>query len=158
MTAGATSRSDRTFDEPVDVIFWASRNYLRAVSRADEVPQELIDTFEEAKLRYFYHALVRVLKRLLATTSEPLAVHEVDCPCVAYHEQVLICGLRALQRQCYVEYSAAMSAILPPSAVRQAHSDMAVLASALSDFERFWPTKPESASTNYADRISLHLH
>jgi len=158
MTAGATSRSDRTFGEPVDVILWASRNYLRAVSRADEIPQELIDAFEKAKLRYFNYALVRVLKRLLATTIEPLALHEIDCPCTAYHEQVLICGLRALQRQRYVDYSAAMSAILPPSAVRLAHTDMAVLASALADFERFWPNEPESATNKYADRISLHIH
>ena len=40
-----------------------------------------------------------------------------------------------------------MAAILPPTAVRLAYTDMTIIASALSDIERFWPaaTPTESA-------------
>lgn len=127
------------FEEPVDVIVWASRVYLTYASRGQEIPDVLEDTFEEARLRYMYDALVRVLNQLLTAATTNLTVHEAHCPCTAFHEQALITALRSLQIGSARGYIAAMSSILPLTVVRLAQSDMAIIASALGDIERFWP-------------------
>lgn len=127
------------FEEPVDVILWASRVYLLSLIREQPVPDILPETFDEAGLRYMYDALVRTLDRLYAGTTVTLTVHDPDCPCASFYEQAIVTGLRALQGQNVPAYVAALSAVLPPAAVRLVQMDMAIVASALADIERFWP-------------------
>ena len=138
---------DVEFERPTDVILWASRTYLLAVSREESIPEVLPATFEEAQLSYLYGALVRVLKCLVASTTVTLTVHEAGCPCTTFYEQALITALRSLQNGKPDEYRIAMTAILPPTAVRLAHTDMSIIASALSDIERFWPAAAPTEST-----------
>lgn len=147
MQSQALECRDVEFEQPIDVILWASRTYLLAVSRATSIPEVLPTTFEQAQLSYLYSALVRVLKHLIASTTVTLTVHEADCPCTTFYEQALITALRSLQNGKADEYRIAMAAILPPTAVRLAYTDMTIIASALSDIERFWPaaTPTESA-------------
>lgn len=138
---------DVEFEQPLDVILWASRTYLLAVSREKSIPEVLPATFGEAHLSYLYDALVRVLKRLVASTTVTLTIHEATCPCKTFYEQALITALRSLQKGSPNGYRVAMAAILPPTAVRLAHTDMSIIASALSDIERFWPTAAPAEST-----------
>ena len=147
MQSQALECRDVEFEQPIDVILWASRTYLLAVSREKPIPEMLPATFEEAQLSYLYNALVRVLKRLVASTTVTLTVHEADCPCTTFYEQALITAIRGLQNGNPDEYRIAMTAILPPSAVRLAHTDMSIIASALSDIERFWPAAAPVEST-----------
>ncbi len=138
---------DVEFEQPVDVILWASRTYLLAVSRKKSIPAVLSTTFDEARLSYLYKALIRVLERLVVSTTVTLTVHEAKCPCKTFYEQALITALRGLQKGKPNEYRVAMAAILPPTAVRLAYNDMSIIASALSDIERFWPTATPAEST-----------
>ena len=147
MQSQALECRDVEFEQPIDVILWASRTYLLAVSRETSIPEALPTTFEEAQLSYLYSALVRVLKRLVASTTVTLTVHEAECPCTTFYEQALITALRSLQNGKADEYRIAMAAVLPPTAVRLAHTDMTIIASALSDIERFWPAATPTEST-----------
>ena len=130
------------FERPIDVILWASRTYLLCVSRKQPVPAVLPATFDEAQLGYLYDALVRVLKRLASSTIVTLNVHEPNCPCTSFHEQALITALRSLQNGSPRGYCVALTAVLPLIVVREVFSDMSIVASALSDIERFWPVTP----------------
>ena len=128
------------FERPIDVILWASRTYLQCTAREQPVPAVLPRTFDEAQLGYLYAALVRMLKRLVASTTVALTVHAPNCPSTSFHEQALITALRSLQHGSAQGYRVALAAVLPPTAVRLSLTDMSIIASALSDIERFWPT------------------
>ena len=135
------------FEKPTDVLIWASRTYLQCVSRNRPVPPVLEETFRDAGLRYMYQSLERVLSTLCVSASGNLIVHEPGCGCIAFHEQALIVGLRALQSGSYACYAAAMSSVLSPSAVRVIRPDMELIASALSDIERFWPDDSKASGS-----------
>lgn len=127
------------FERPIDVIVWASRVYLLSISREHPVPDYLPATFAEAKLGYLYEAMGRLLNRLMASTTVALNVHNTNCPCTPFYEQAFITAIRSLQSQNAWGYKVTMAAVLPAAAVRLAYNDMSIIASALTDIERFWP-------------------
>lgn len=139
MSNNTVEYAEPEFKRPIDVIVWASRVYLLSISRGCPVPDYLLATFVEAKLRYFYEALVRLLNRLMASTTVELNIHNVDCPCKPFYEQAIITALRSLQSHNDWGYKVTMAAMLPASSVHLAYNDMSIIASALSDIERFWP-------------------
>lgn len=162
MNSHEDSIREPEFERPIDVILWASRVYLLAVIREQPIPKILPETFDEARLRYMYDALVRTLNRLFAGTTMTLTVHDPGCPCTSFYEQAFVTGLRALQVKSVPGYVAAMSAVLPPAVVRLIQMDMAIIASALTDIELFWPmvgtTDPDHTGAPRADlsRPSIH--
>lgn len=127
------------FEHPIDVILWASRIYLAHTMRREPVPAIVEETFSDAGLSYLYEALKRVHNRLIVAATSGLYLHDPVCPQRSFHEQAFISALRKLGDGCTAGYTIAMSAILPPSAIRLAHTDMTIIASALADIERFWP-------------------
>lgn len=139
------------FDSPTDIIVWATRVYLHPKSRHEPVPNGLEETFRAANRQYLLEALIRVLDRLVASTLEDLTVHAPHCHVRAFHEQVLITALRYLQKNDTQGYYLTMSALLPPSAVRLAQTDMTIISSGLSDIERTWP---HCASTAFTSEVA----
>lgn len=140
------------FEEPVELVLWASRIHLACTTRRQPVPEIVEETFDDAGFAYLYEALKRVNTRLLVSSTTRMQMHRAECPCRSFHEQALITALRNLQKGSTAGYEASMSAILPPSAVRLALTDMTIIASALGDIERFWPAKRPAceAGSGYA--------
>ena len=139
------------FEYPIDIVVWASRIYLAHVCNRLLPPAVVEDTFREARLLYMYDALVRVHDRLLIAATVDIIIHESTCPCSAQHEQALVMALRFLQQGSRQGYTAAMSSVLPDAAVRACTQDMRLIASGLSDIERYWP-KTEGSQDHHAPR------
>lgn len=131
---------DPNFKSPVDVVLWASRLYLAHKVNDHEPPTILEQTLAKLHQLPMYTALQRVLDRLLVSANGKLVLHRGSCPQAAPHEQAMITGLRCLQKQYELGYNAAMAFVVPPTVIRLMLPDMEIVASALSDMERFWPS------------------
>ena len=94
--------------------------------------EDLLDgRCDGATRRALVSSLERVCNTLAAAATSDLRVHALDCPNVAQHEQALVMAVRALQSGNEFGYTAAMSAIVHPSAVRVLRRDMQQIALAL---------------------------
>ena len=107
----------------------ASRMFLS--DRSGLVHDLLYGRCDSETKQVLYSSLERVCAYLAAAATVEIPVHAIDCPSVAQHEQALIMAVRALQAGNEFGYSAAMSAIARPSAVRVLRSDMLKIALAL---------------------------
>jgi hypothetical protein len=113
-------------------LLWASRHYLRCAMHGTPAPEFVIEAFENADVEWLYYALDRVLVCLLAGQACEIVVHDARCPTVALHEQALLTGLRRLEQQDEAGFTAALSAVMLPSAIRVAEPPMKLLAAGLS--------------------------
>lgn len=130
--ATAEPRSNRyELDAPEQFVVWASRHYLWSALRGTEAPDFVYDAFENAGIDFLYYSLDRVLVCLLAAPTRPVTVHDVRCHCLAEHEGALLDALARLQRNDDAGFSAAMSAIMLPSAVKVAEPAMKLLAAGM---------------------------
>ena len=155
-TTTDVSLHEAVFEEPADILIWASRAYLLAATNDVPVPREIPDTFEEGQLGYIYAALVRMMNRLATSTTVPLSVHGPSCPCRSLHEQAFVTALRCLQKRSTAGYCVALTSILPPTIVRLAFNDMSIIASGLSDIERFWPMATATVGRDKALSTARH--
>lgn len=126
---------------PEQFVVWASRHYLWSALRGTAAPDFVFDTFERAGIDFLYYSLDRILVCLLAAPTSLVTVHDVRCPCVSLHEQALLLALRRLRRNDDAGCSAAMSAVMLPSAVKVAEPAMRLLAAGmmrLTDEQLSW--------------------
>ena len=100
----------------------ASRMFLSG--RHGQVHDLLYGHCDRETKNVLFSSLERVCDYLAAAATTEIAIHAIDCPKVAQHEQALIMAVRALQNGNEFGYSAAMSAIAHPSAARVLRRDM----------------------------------
>jgi hypothetical protein len=116
---------------PEQFVVWSSRHYLWSALRGTAAPDFVYEAFENAGIDFLYYSLDRVLVCLLAAPIRAVTVHDVRCHCLAQHEQALLSALRRLQRNDDAGFSAAMSAIMLPSAISMAQPAMKLLAAGM---------------------------
>lgn len=112
-------------------VVWASRHYLWSAIRGRPVPEFVLDAFDDIGMEYLYYSLDRVLVCLMAAPTEQIFVHDVRCPCLSVQEQALLLALRRVAKDDEHGYSAAMTAIMLPSAARVSASAMKLLSNGL---------------------------
>ena len=112
-----------------EIIVPASRSYLS--NQDGRARGALLDRCDEATAEVLADSLERVCATLATATTSELAIHAIDCPSVAQHEQALVMAVRALQSGNEFGYTAAMTAVVRPSAVRVMRADMQRIALAL---------------------------
>lgn len=112
-----------------EIIVPASRMFLS--NKDGRARGLLLDRCDEATAEVLADSLERICSTLATATTSELAVHGIDYPGIAQHEQALVMAVRALQSGNEFGYTAAMTAIVGPSAVRVMRTDMQRIALAL---------------------------
>lgn len=125
----------RRLRRPERLVIWASRHYLWSALRGTPVPEFVVDAFDHVGFEHLYYSLDRVLVCLMAAPTDSVTVHDVRCPCLSLHEQALIMALKRLADDDDHGYTAAMTAVMLPSAARVSQSAMKLLAQGLEQIE-----------------------
>ena len=98
-------------------------------------------------------ALSNVWDNVLASTHEPLILHDVSCPCVSLHERAVLMGVRSLQGNERSRFEMAMVAILPSGGVRLIEPSMQQLADTIYRLEQQPLRADTRASTDNESRM-----
>ena len=116
---------------PTDLLIWTSRSYLsnilNGVPTHEQLREEIVGYGGDVLLR----PLARLWDVLLASSSDPVALHDLDCPCLSIHEQTLILAIRNLHRQNRQAAIATLTAVVPPATAWALAADLQQLADAM---------------------------
>lgn len=116
-------------DCPTELLIWISRSYLSSIAHGFPTRQQIHEEIAGCGGDQLIEAVCNAWDVIVASSHETVALHELGCPCLSLHEQVLVTALRSLQQHNPVAARGALAAILPPATI----STMAAKLQQLSD-------------------------
>lgn len=125
---------------PIELLLWISRRYLLYGKTELLLPSSLEEEIDEFPVLRMLPSLMRILDVLVAATNvSPLIVHAPGCRRFSLYEQAMVTALHSLQAGSDAGFRIAMSAVLPPTALRAIQDDMVEVAAELYELEHRWP-------------------
>lgn len=110
------------------LMLWTSRHYVNSLVDDEPLPDVVHRVLESPLRRRMLDAIKSVWDLLVTATEERYVLHRPWCNDLSIHEQAVMMELNCLQGPNKSSFGAAMSSVLPPSAVRRIKPRMKALA------------------------------
>ena len=145
-------------NRPIDLLIWTSRSYLSSVVHGVPSRRQLREEISGYGGDVLLQPLKRVWDVMLASSYEPVQMHELDCPCLSPHEQALLMALQQLRQRKPRGCAVTLCAVLPTAAAQALIGDMRQLADALNSLQDGSETdKPRDSARRTTGRPELRV-